>query len=184
MKKVFWTSHFLRVRHGFIYPVMSKRKQPRLSSDWSSWDRGYTITWTEGWCIVRHITKSDNRPHILLTLSTRNFTLKRFFTHFLALKGGRNCPRLFPTGRCYWNHSSCSHDATARCVPGQNNFKGDLATTVTRSLHSVIIICGAPWLLSVGRNERSSLQRQSSHYPWTEGSYHRFHQEYRIGWIL
>jgi hypothetical protein len=39
-----------------------------------------------------------------------------------------------------------------------------------------------PLLLSVELNERSSLQRQSSHSPWTEWS--RFHQENPSNWIV
>jgi hypothetical protein len=84
-------------------------------------------------------------------------------------KWGRKQPRLLPTGRCSCTHSSCLHDATARCVRGQNSCKGDLAPTVAW-LHT-------PWLSSVGSNERRSLQRQCSHSARTEGSHREFHQD-------
>jgi hypothetical protein len=59
----------------------------------------------------------------------------------------------------------CFHDATARCVREQNNFKGHLATTVA-------------WLLSAGSNERHSLPMPSSRSPLFEGSHRKFHPEH------
>jgi hypothetical protein len=47
----------------------------------------------------------------------------------------------FQTGRCYCTHRSCFHEAAARCVRGQNNFRGNFATTVARTY--------TPWLLYV-----------------------------------
>jgi hypothetical protein len=41
-----------------------------------------------------------------------------------------------------------------------------------------------PWLLFVRSNERYTLQRQSSHSPWTERGYHKFHQEHPSDWIV
>jgi hypothetical protein len=41
-----------------------------------------------------------------------------------------------------------------------------------------------PWLLSVGSNDESSLERQSSHSPWTEGSFRKFNQEDTSDWIV
>lgn len=83
-------------------------------------------------------------------------------------------------------HSSFSQDSVTvhmanvsmtplRDMFRDNNFKGHLATMVTWS--------HIPWLLSLGINERCSLQRQSSHFPWTEGSYCKFNLENVSSWI-
>jgi hypothetical protein len=60
--QLFWMSHFLPMRHGFIHLVMSTAA---FVSDLSTWNQQYTTTWSEGWCVVHHIMKSDNWPHIL-----------------------------------------------------------------------------------------------------------------------
>lgn len=75
-----------------------------------------------------------------------------------------------------YTHSSCFDDATARYVQGQNNFKGHFAATVAQSY--------SPWLVSVGINERRSLQRQSSHSLWTEGSHRTLHEKHPFDWIV
>jgi hypothetical protein len=59
------TSHVLPMRRGFIYRLHRQEKQSRLADDQSPLHQGYTVTLSGGWCVLRHITKLDNRPHIL-----------------------------------------------------------------------------------------------------------------------
>jgi hypothetical protein len=137
-----WFYLFIRLRQ--------QSKQPRLVSDWFAWDQGYTITWSKAWCVMRYITKSDNRSH---TLRWHYQLGTLLWSDSLPLHWTfkwRNCLRILPTGCCCCTHSSCFHDATSRCGRGQNNFKGHLATAAARSY--------TLWLLSVGSNERRGLE--------------------------
>jgi hypothetical protein len=92
-----------------------------------------TITWTVGWCVARHITKSDNWPHILrwhYQVGTLLWS-DSLLLHWTS-KWERNCPRLLSAGGvggCYCTHAQF-------VFPWRyytNNFKPNLATTLTRS---------------------------------------------------
>jgi hypothetical protein len=128
-------------------------------------------------CVVRHMTKSDNRLQILRW-------------HYQL--GMLSCcyslpPRLIlnengiPSVRCLQesatsHNDSCLGDVTGQSVKGQNHFKIRLTTEVTR-LH-------APWLVSMDSNEKPSLQKQSPHLPWIEVSQRGFHQEHPCNWTV
>jgi hypothetical protein len=112
--------------------------------------------------VVRHITKSDKRPHNL-----------RWHYHVGTLlwsdcvplhwtfKWGRNCSRPLPAGQCHCTHSSCFHDAALPYVRGQNSFKGHSATTAARSYTPKCCLWGAM---------KGAVYKDSphSHSPWTE----------------
>jgi hypothetical protein len=129
------------LRHGFIYPFTSTAKRAMFGQ---RRDQRYTITWSEGCCVVRHIMKSDNWPHILQWhYQLRTLLWSDSLPLHWTFKWGRNCPWLLPTGWCYCTHSSCFHDATVWFVRGQNNFKG--LGHLGRPNHPLIIVCGEQW---------------------------------------
>jgi hypothetical protein len=157
MERIFWTSHFFTDEGCFRLSSYVTRQYSRV---WSATNpmRSRTHHYiSQGWCVVHSVTKLDNGPRVFWWRDQLGTLLwsDSLPLHW-AFKLGRICLRLLPTGQCYCKCSSCFHDATVQCVWGQNNFKGHLATMVTRSC--------THWLFSVVPNERCSLQGQSSHF--------------------
>jgi hypothetical protein len=86
-------------------------KQPRLVGDQFAQDQGYTITRSEGWYLVRHITKSDDgtvnselQCEVVLCPSTGHLNEDE------TARGS------------FQQDGVTAHIATARCVRGQNHF--------------------------------------------------------------
>lgn len=124
---------------GFIYPVMSTDKRAafghRLIRVRSRVHQKFGV-----WCPISLngiIGPHNLRRHYELGTLLLSASSSVQWT----LEWAWNCPWLLPTERCYCTHSSCSHDAIARCDRGQNTFNGHSATTVTQ-LHSP---CGQQW---------------------------------------
>jgi hypothetical protein len=108
MERRFWTSFFFPVRCGFIYPATSTAKTAAFGRRLKRKRYKYTITWSEFWCVMRHMTKSGNRLNILgrncqLGTLLCSDSLRLHWT----FKWWRNFPWLPLTMRCYCTHSSC-----------------------------------------------------------------------------
>jgi hypothetical protein len=117
--RIFRAPHFLLMRRCFIYPVTSKDKTAtfgRPTIPMRSRIHHYTIRRLVFGAPNHEIRWSA--PYSSMAQSTRNVIVKWFCTLHWTFKWGPNCPLLLPRGRCYFTHSSCFHDATARCVQG------------------------------------------------------------------
>jgi hypothetical protein len=127
--------------------------------------------------MVRHITKSDSRPYILYwrrqlgkLLWSDSFSLRWTF------KWRRNFPRPLPTGRCY-----CTHTARVSMTTLLDMF-GD--RIISKNIWPPLSPDFTPLDYYLWGAMRSAVYKDSSHTPWTERSYRRFHQEHPSVWTV
>lgn len=134
-----------------------------------------TIKWSQRWCAVWHIMKSDISPIFFNDIINWECFWEVILYPFIGhLKKDRNANSYFQQDSAN-AHTGCVSMTLLCDVFGNSILSKDIWPLWVPNLTS--------WLTTVRNNERHSLWRQFSHLLWTEGSHCKFHHEHPYNWI-